>query len=262
MNYLKNSIAAISAGVLFSFVAFHVTADEWDKKTVLTTKETIQVPNATLEPGTYVFKLLNSESDRNIVQVFNQDGTHLITTILAIPNYRLTPTGKSEFTFWEVPAGQPPAMRAWFYPGNQFGQEFAYPKNSSAQIASYTKTLVPTTSAQSAEEMKSADVTGTNENGQNSNLDKQTYTPPQPATPVPTPQPQVTEPEPQPTQMAQATPPEPAPAPQTTQPMAQPEPAAIPSELPSTGSQLPLVALLGISLLAVSLVIGGLQRVR
>ena len=51
-----------------------------------------------------------------------------MTTILAIPNYRLQPTGKTVFTFWETPPGQPKALRAWFYPGDNFGQEFAYPK--------------------------------------------------------------------------------------------------------------------------------------
>ncbi len=75
-------------------------ADEWDKKTVLTVSETIQLPNVTLQPGTYVFKLLDSQSDRHIVQVFDQNDQHLITTILAIPNYRLQPTGKSKFMFF------------------------------------------------------------------------------------------------------------------------------------------------------------------
>ena len=102
-------------------------ADEWNKKTILTVNEAIQLPSVVLQPGTYTFKLLDSQSDRHIVQVFDKDGMHLITTILAIPNYRLQPTGKSEFAFWEVPAGQPAAMRAWFYPGDNFGQEFAYP---------------------------------------------------------------------------------------------------------------------------------------
>ena len=68
----------------------------------------------------------------------------IIATILAIPNYRLQPTGKSEFRFWETPAGNPRAMRAWFYPGDNFGQEFAYPKMTSIEIAKITGTPVPT----------------------------------------------------------------------------------------------------------------------
>ena len=81
------------------------------------------------------FKLLDSPSNRHIVQIFNEDESQLITTILAIPNYRLRPAGKTTFEFWETPAGEPTAMRAWFYPGDNFGQEFAYPKSLSVLIA-------------------------------------------------------------------------------------------------------------------------------
>jgi hypothetical protein len=69
----------------------------------MTVNETIQVPNKVLPPGTYVVKLLDSPSDRRIVQIFNADENELITTILAIPNYRLEPTGNTVFTFWEMP---------------------------------------------------------------------------------------------------------------------------------------------------------------
>jgi hypothetical protein len=115
-------------------------ADEWDKKTILTIDQPIQVTDTVLQPGKYVFKLANSNSDRHIVQIFNEDQNHLINTILAIPNYRLQPTGNSRFTFWETPPGTVKAMRAWFYPGDNFGQEFRYPKqlallNTTAQAA-------------------------------------------------------------------------------------------------------------------------------
>src|SRR5262249_23540157 len=101
----------------------------------------IQVTDTYLEPGTYVFKLANSSSDRHIVQIFNADQNHLISTIMAIPNYRLQPTGNSRFMFWETPAGSARALRAWFYPGDNFGQEFRYPKHL-REIAAVTRTEV------------------------------------------------------------------------------------------------------------------------
>jgi len=236
---MMNSMRLIALTTLTAAVSLapFAKADEWDKKTVLTVSETVQLPNATLQPGSYTFKLLDSQSDRHIVQVFDKDGMHLITTILAIPNYRLRPTGKSTFTFWEVPAGQPPAMRAWFYPGDNFGQEFAYPKNMSSQIAASAKMAVPTTTAESTEEYKSAPVTATNENGTSSSLDTNTYTPAQTAevTPAPAPAPVVT-PEPAP-----APPQEPAAAP-VQEPVATPAP----TELPHTASSVPLIGLAGL----------------
>lgn len=240
---MMSSIRLIALTSLTAMVSMApiAKADEWDKKTVLTVSETVQLPNATLQPGSYTFKLLDSQSDRHIVQVFDKDGMHLITTILAIPNYRLRPTGKSTFTFWEVPAGQPPAMRAWFYPGDNFGQEFAYPKNISTQIAASAKMAVPTTTAASAEEYKSAPVTATNENGTSSSLDTSTYTASE--APAPTPAPVVAA--------------EPAPVPPPQEPVAAPapvpvqEPTPVPSELPHTGSSMPLIGLAGVvSLLA------------
>jgi hypothetical protein len=59
------------------------------------------------------------------VQVSDADETKVIATFVAIPNYRLAPTGDSRFVFWEVPSGLPAALRAWFYPGDNFGREFA-----------------------------------------------------------------------------------------------------------------------------------------
>ena len=136
-------VAMACVGLLGVALASSARADEWNKKTMMTVSEPIQVPNMVLPAGTYVIKLLDSPSDRHIVQIFNADETHLFTTILAIPNYRIQPTGKTVFTFWETPPGQPKALRAWFYPGDNFGQEFAYPKSAAVQIAAATASAGP-----------------------------------------------------------------------------------------------------------------------
>jgi hypothetical protein len=70
-------------------------ADEWDQKTVFTFSAPVEIPGQVLLPGTYVFKLADSSSDRNIVQVFNKDESHLYGTFLAIADYRIKPSGKS-----------------------------------------------------------------------------------------------------------------------------------------------------------------------
>ncbi len=118
-------------------------ADEWNKKTVLTVNEPLLIPGATLQPGKYVIKLADSQSNRHIVQVFSEDESQLITTVLAIPNYRLQPTGESQFGYWEMPSGQARALRSWFYPGDNFGQEFAFPKEQAQQIAKAAQQPVP-----------------------------------------------------------------------------------------------------------------------
>lgn len=113
-------------------------ADAWNRKTVVTFSAPVEVPGVgaqVLPAGTYVFKILDSPSDRHIVQIFNEEESHLYTTILAIPNYRLRATGKTVMTFKERAAGEPQAIRAWFYPGRNWGEEFVYPKKRAIELA-------------------------------------------------------------------------------------------------------------------------------
>jgi hypothetical protein len=137
----------LGCAFLFAALSPAIRASEWDKKTYITFSNAVEVPGATLEAGKYVFKLLDSASDRHIVQIKNERENHVYATILAINNYRLTPPDKTVITFYEMPSGQPPAVRAWFYPGDNFGQEFAYPKSRAAEIASATNQNVPVTAA-------------------------------------------------------------------------------------------------------------------
>jgi hypothetical protein len=116
-----------------------VKADGWNKKTVVTFSQPVEIPGGVVLPaGTYVFKLLDSLSDRHIVQIFNQDQTHIYATILAIPNWRLNVADKTVMTFGERAAGDPQAIRSWFYPGDNFGQEFVYPKRRAVELAKIT----------------------------------------------------------------------------------------------------------------------------
>lgn len=116
-------------------MAIHASADEWDQKTVFTFSGPVEIPGQVLEAGTYVFKLADSASDRNIVQVFNKNENHLYGTFLTVSDYRLKPAGKTIITFDERPAGDPEAVKAWFYPGENYGHDFVYPKARAVALA-------------------------------------------------------------------------------------------------------------------------------
>jgi hypothetical protein len=123
--------------VMLAFPA-GMKADEWNKTTVVTFSAPFEIPGVgaqVLPAGTYVFKLLDSAMDRHIVQVLSERQDHVFSTILAIPNFRLHATNKTVMTFRERAAGQPQAIRAWFYPGNRWGQEFVYPKARAIELA-------------------------------------------------------------------------------------------------------------------------------
>jgi hypothetical protein len=129
-------------------------ADTYNEKTTVTFSGPVAIPGVHLKgwgvlpAGTYVFKLVDSQSDRHIVQIFSADQKTVYATILAIPNYRLKVTGKTVITFRERPAGQPEALRAWFYPGKNWGEEFVYPKTVAIEIAKSTGTAVLFTAAE------------------------------------------------------------------------------------------------------------------
>ena len=218
---------------------FRAQADEWNKKTILTVNEPIQVTDTVLNPGQYVFMLADSNSDRHIVRIYNADQTHLINTVMAVPDYRIQPTGNSRFAFWETPPGTAKALRAWFYPGDNFGQEFTYPKHPytlQAKVTTPTETVARTEPAPAPEQSPSV------------------APPPEPAGNQPAPE--QSQPEPQP-EIAQNTPPpaaaQPAPAPST-----QPQQPSKPEELPQTASPYPMIGLGGGLLLGLA----GLLRLK
>jgi len=260
MSQLKVFALASCVGLFSAAFAPALKADQWNKKTVLTVNEAIQVPNKTLQPGKYVMRLLDSPSNRHIVQIFDANEQHLITTVLAIPNYRLQPTGSTQFGFWETPVGQPKALRSWFYPGDNFGQEFAYPKNQAMVIASSVRQPVPTTYAQSESDLTTARVGTVDQAGTERELDKGTYKEMSPGTVA-----QQT-PTDNTTQMARNTPaatPQATPraTPRATTPAStdtadrQSTPAATPQSLPHTASPYPLVGLIGLLSIAAYAVI-------
>jgi len=186
-------------------------ASDYDKRTVVTFNEPVMiagVPVVTLEPGQYVIRLVNHDHSRNIVQVFNEREDKLFTTVLAIPNYRLFPKDKTTFGFWETPRGNPIALRAWFAPGDNWGQEFVYPKGLAAKMARDTGETVLTSPAETVAELETAPVTEVTKTGEEQPLEA-AFTAPARETIAPEPEPAVTE-------VAAA---EPAPPPPATEPV-------------------------------------------
>ena len=143
MNLFKVTTVCCAA-LMSAALAPSANADDFDKKTTFTFSGPVEIPPVyvtgmrVLPAGTYVFKLLNSSSNRHIVQIFNADQTKIYATILAIPNYRLTPTDKTVLTFNEGVRGKPESIRAWFYPGANWGEEFVYPKDKAVELAKAT----------------------------------------------------------------------------------------------------------------------------
>jgi LPXTG-motif cell wall-anchored protein len=242
-------VAACSALFVAALIPATVRADDWNKQTLMTFSEAVQVPGATLPAGTYVFKLAENNANRCIVQIFNERQDHIYATVLAIPDIHLNlkPAEKTEVSFYEAPVGQPLPVKAWFYPGDNMGREFVYSNREAVLIAAAGKETVP-----------SEEKYGTVASAQTQAPAVAEQPAPQEAAPAPAvTQEQTTTaavepaPAPQSNEVA-AIPVTPEPAPEQT-----PEPA---TTLPSTGSEWPLAGLIGLGSLAGALALRTARR--
>jgi hypothetical protein len=225
MKFVKTIFAVFALTLLGATLSTGARADEWNKKTVMTFNQPVEIPGQILPAGTYTFVLLDSPSDRHIVQIFNADGSQIIATVLAINNYRLKPTGDTVVKFAERSGDNPEALKGWFYPGDNFGQEFVYPKQRAIELAVIVKEPVPALAADT--DLKVVPIVA--------------ETPEQKEVPV--------------TEVIMVTP---APAPVVTAaPVVETAPAAVveTKELPQTASRLPLIALLGLVSLGAALLL-------
>ncbi len=137
MQTVRGVVSAVCAVLLFILFGAILTpgarADQWDKKTIVTFSEAVEIPGQVLPAGTYVFKLADSPSDRHIVQVWTADEDQILSTILTIPKTRLEAPDESKFEFEECAGDSPMALKVWFYPGNSTGEEFTYSRSSYRQ---------------------------------------------------------------------------------------------------------------------------------
>ncbi len=139
-----NPILAVPVALLAMGVTSLLFSDDHDKKTDLTISEPVQIPGGQiLAPGKYMFILNNSASNRNIIEIKSEDGKQLYAMLLAQRANRVERTGKTVLTFYEMPQGQPQALRQWFWPGDYDGQEFLYRHDEAQKIAKASSQTVP-----------------------------------------------------------------------------------------------------------------------
>jgi hypothetical protein len=139
MNIKLNAVLVSGFLGLTSFLVQTAKADEWNKRTEFQFSEPVQIPGKVLPAGKYVFELLDSESDRNIVQVFSEDSAgkqSLVATVMATPDYMTETPDKTIIHFEERNSGTPEAIHNWFYPGDNAGWQFVYSKEQTQEANS------------------------------------------------------------------------------------------------------------------------------
>jgi hypothetical protein len=124
-------------------LAPRLNADAWDQLTKVTFSAPVEIPGQVLPAGSYWFKLVNPQSGRNVVQITNEKQDKVIATLLALPDSNTKPSDKTVITFEERAKNAPEAVKAWFYPGDDYGERFVYPKTRAGQLAKRTNQPVP-----------------------------------------------------------------------------------------------------------------------
>ena len=261
---LRKSLFAVCA-IAFLFAGQAAAQDSnVNQRTYFTFSAPIELPGKTLPAGTYLFKLVDSPSNRHVVQVLGKDEKQIHATILAIPAQRMEPSDEPEVRFMEAAASQPAPIKTWWFPGRTIGHEFIYPKDQAARLArTGGSVLTVATDATTTETMREAELARISSAGETSQVATTTTATEVSGTAFPGQT--VT----QTTQVAVTTPP-PAKTPSTTVPQSTAvtqrpvdAPVVTPTqevtttrtelprtELPRTATFLPLVALFGLGSLA------------
>jgi LPXTG-motif cell wall-anchored protein len=235
--------AAILCAVTMTFTFLpKLSADDWDKKTVVTFGETVEIPGQALPAGTYVFKVQrNSLGNSHTVQIFDQNTQKLIATVNATPVYldawsftREQPAIRLE----ERPSPEPEAIKIFRRPGDIVGQEFVYSKDQMKLLAQNSPWAIPGTTTPEVAQAEIPDASTAAE-------------PAGPMVQAPDTSAEVTPSEPATntdTQAAPTTPAEAAPE-QAQPPATSNDTSSAPSDetqtLPKTGSELPLIGMMG-----------------
>jgi hypothetical protein len=139
---MKFSKLSMIAGFIVAFtLIFELAAHaaEENQSTKVSFSQAVQVPGQTLPAGTYQFVLASDSANRNIVRIFNANGTELFATLQTIPAERGRETDGNSVTLAQRPDGQPVALVTWFYPGTDTGHEFIYPKQVEKELAQDAK---------------------------------------------------------------------------------------------------------------------------
>jgi len=132
-------LLAFALAAVWAIAGAPVFADDWDKSTKITFNQPFEIPGHVLPAGTYMVRLVDIASERHVVRFLSEDESKVYATVIGIPDFRLKATDATSVTFYETEAANPRPLHAWFYPGHQFGLEFAYPEKRAEQIAAVTE---------------------------------------------------------------------------------------------------------------------------
>jgi hypothetical protein len=145
---MKNPMKGLALCTLVTFLGLGVApaapAQINTEKSLFTLAEPMDVGGFVLDPGTYRIKVVEMNSNRNVVQVTNEAGSRVFATVLATPHVIQTDETipESRFAYFPAISGQPKALRTWFARDTPYGQDIIYRKRRAMELAAVAKAPV------------------------------------------------------------------------------------------------------------------------
>jgi hypothetical protein len=141
MSCLAVGAFATLLGVASAPVA---SAQSEPQQSTIVLTEPLDVGTVTLQPGTYLIKVVLIDSNRDMLQVTNTDQTKVFTTVLSRPHPILADEvmPESRYVVWTTTPGQPRALRTWFARDRESGHDIIYPKARALELAASAKESV------------------------------------------------------------------------------------------------------------------------
>ena len=138
MTCLALGTFATLVGVASTPVAY---AQSDRENSTFTVTEPVDVGGFTLQPGTYLIKVVMLASNRNMIQVTNVEQTKVFANVLSTPHPiradEVVPS--SRYIYYATAPGQPKALRTWFARDTEKGQDIIYPKRRAMELAAAAK---------------------------------------------------------------------------------------------------------------------------
>jgi hypothetical protein len=85
----------------------------------------VAIPGRVLPAGAYVFRLMNSDTYPQIVEVMSADGTSTYGLFHVVPAQRLE-AGDSQVTLTDPDSAGLQSVSEWYFPGTMDGYQFVY----------------------------------------------------------------------------------------------------------------------------------------
>lgn len=146
-RHIRTAVLACVVGLTIPSLSNPVQASigRFDQLSYMTFSQPVMIPGGTLPAGEYIFRLPDRNTARMVLQVLSKDREQVHAMFLTRPTSRMEVTNDPTVTFHESPAGTALPIRAWFYAGDKFGLEFAYPEEQAKLIAEHSSHPVLTT---------------------------------------------------------------------------------------------------------------------